>query len=88
MRVDLGAMAVKGRSPFPKAPASVEPRYQIVLSMTLVEGGLALLQRCILYILQSQVTIFIFNSVYCPVLFQIIQLSKYTQFRYAKLNCS
>ena len=29
-RVDLGAMAVKGYSAFPKAPASLEPHEQIV----------------------------------------------------------
>ena len=29
-RVDLGAMAMKGYSAFPKAPASLEPYHQIV----------------------------------------------------------
>ena len=29
-RVDLGAMAMKGCSAFPNAPASLEPHYQIV----------------------------------------------------------
>ena len=29
-KVDLGAMAMKGYSAFPKAPASLEPRHQIV----------------------------------------------------------
>ena len=29
-RVDLGAMAMKGYSAFPKAPASLEPHHQIV----------------------------------------------------------
>ena len=29
-RVDLGAMAVKGYSAFPKGPASLEPHHQIV----------------------------------------------------------
>ena len=29
-RADLGAMAMKGFSAFPKAPASVEPHHQIV----------------------------------------------------------
>ena len=30
-RVDLGAMAMKGYSKFPKAPALLEPHHQIVL---------------------------------------------------------
>ena len=30
-RVDLGAMAIKGYSAFPKAPATLEPQHQIVL---------------------------------------------------------
>ena len=30
-RVDQGAMAMKGYSTFPKAPAEQEPRHQIVL---------------------------------------------------------
>ena len=30
-KVDLGAMAMKGLSAFPKAPASLEPHHQIVL---------------------------------------------------------
>ena len=29
-RVDMGAMAMKGYSAFPKAPASLESHYQIV----------------------------------------------------------
>ena len=29
-RVDLGAMAMKGYSAFPKAPALLEPHHQIV----------------------------------------------------------
>ena len=29
-RVDLGAMAMKGYSTFPKAPVSLEPHHQIV----------------------------------------------------------
>ena len=29
-RVDLGAMAIKGYSAFPKAPTSLEPLHQIV----------------------------------------------------------
>ena len=29
-RVDLGAMAIKGYSTFPKAPALLEPHHQIV----------------------------------------------------------
>ena len=39
-RVDLGEMAMKGCSAFPKAPASLEPHHQIVvISMTHVGGG-------------------------------------------------
>ena len=30
VRVDLGAMAMKGCSAFPKAPASLEPHHQII----------------------------------------------------------
>ena len=39
-RVDLGAMAMKGYSAFPKAPALLEPHHQIVIviSRTLVGG--------------------------------------------------
>ena len=40
VRDNLGAMAMKGYSAFPKAPALLEPRHQIVvLSRTLVCGG-------------------------------------------------
>ena len=40
-RVDLGAMAMKGYSTFPKAPTLLEPHHQIfnVISRTLVGGG-------------------------------------------------
>ena len=44
--VDLGAIAMKRCFAFPKAPASLERRDQIVLChiRTLVESGLTLLQ--------------------------------------------
>ena len=35
VRLDLGAMAMKGYSTFPKAPTLLEPHHQIVLDMTL-----------------------------------------------------
>ncbi len=39
-RVDRGAMAMKGCSAFPKAPASLEPYHQIVVIFrTLIVGG-------------------------------------------------
>ena len=40
-RVDLGAMAMKECSKFPKAPASLEPHHQIVnfITRTLIGGG-------------------------------------------------
>ena len=40
-RVDLGAMAMKGYSAFPKAPALLESHHEIfsVISRTLVGGG-------------------------------------------------
>ena len=41
--VDLGPMAMKGCTAFPKAPASLEPHYQIsVISRTLIGGVLPL----------------------------------------------
>ena len=57
-RVDLGAIAIKGYSAFPKAPASLEPHNQTaVISRTLVGGGgLTTLQRCSQCILQPQPT--------------------------------
>ena len=41
---DLGAMAMKRCSAFPKAPASLEPHHQIfsVISRTLIGGVLSL----------------------------------------------
>ena len=41
IRVDLGAMAMKGYSVFPKTPALLEPHYDIVINViigTLVGG--------------------------------------------------
>ena len=58
-RVDLGAMAMKACSTFPKAPASLEPHHQIfsVIYRTLVGGGgLTPRQRCSWCILQPQLT--------------------------------
>ena len=58
-RVDLGAMARKGYSTFPKAPASLEPHHQIVLchiQNTHRGGGFTPLQRCSQSILQPQPT--------------------------------
>ena len=50
-RVDLGAMAIKVYSTFPKAPALLEPHHPIffsVISRTLIEGGvLPPLQRAV-----------------------------------------
>ena len=56
--VDLGAMAMKGYSAFPKAPALLEPHYQTVLChiQDTRWGGLTLLQRCSRCILQPQPT--------------------------------
>ena len=58
-RVDLRAMAMKGYSVFPKAPASLEPHHQIVLCHiqdTRWGGGLTPLQRSSRCILQLQLT--------------------------------
>ena len=57
-RMDLGAMAMKGYSAFPKAPASLEPHQRLfsVISRTLVEEGLTPLQSCSQCILQLQLT--------------------------------
>ena len=57
-RVSLKVMAIKGYSPFPKAPALLEPHHQIVkchIYDTLLESP-TLLQRCSRYILQPQPT--------------------------------
>ena len=59
VRVDLGAIAMKGNSAFLKAPALLEPYYQIVLyhiQDTLWRGGLSLLQRSSRCILLRQPT--------------------------------
>ena len=43
VRVDLGAMALKGCTAFPKAPVSLEPHHQIIkcpIQDTLWGGGL------------------------------------------------
>ena len=55
-RVDLGAMAIKGYSAFPKTPALPEPHYQIVYyhSGHSLGGGLTPLQRRSRCILQPQ----------------------------------
>ena len=57
-RVDLGAMAIKGYSAFPKAPALLEPHHQIfsVIIRTLMGGDLTPLQRSSRCILQPQPT--------------------------------
>ena len=58
-RVDMGAMATKGYSTFPKAPASLEPHYQIVwchIQDTRLRGGLTLSAEVHLCILQPQPT--------------------------------
>ena len=57
-RVDLGAMAMKGYSAFPKAPASLEtlPSDCLVSLPGHSLGGLTPLQRCSRCILQSQPT--------------------------------
>ena len=57
--VDLGAMAIKGYSAFLKAPASLEPRHQIVqchIQDTRRGEGLTPLQRRSQCILQPQPT--------------------------------
>ena len=55
-RVDLGVMAIKGYTTFPKAPALLEPDHQIDKChiRTLISGGgdLTLLQNCSRCILQ------------------------------------
>ena len=57
-RVDLGAMAMKGYSAFPKAPALLEPYHQIVYChiQDTPWGGLTPLWRCSQCILQPQLT--------------------------------
>ena len=57
-RVDLGAMAMKGYSTFPKAPALLEPPHQTVYCHIQDSrwGGLTPLQRCNRYILQPLLT--------------------------------
>ena len=56
-REDLGAMAMKGCSAFPKAPASLEPHHQIYCHTQDTHwGGLTPLQRCSRCILQPQPT--------------------------------
>ena len=56
--VDLGAMAMKGCSVFPKAPALLGPHHQIVYChiQDTRWGGLAPPQRCSQCILQPQPT--------------------------------
>ena len=58
VRVDLGAMAMKGYYAFSKAPASMEPQHHIVLChiQDTRWEGLAPLQRCSQCILQPQPT--------------------------------
>ena len=53
--MDLGAMAMKGCSTFPKLPASLEPRHQIVYLRHSLRG-LIPLQRCSQCILKLQLT--------------------------------
>ena len=58
-RLDQGAMAMKGCSVFPKAPALLGPHHQIVschIKDTHLGGGLTHLQSCSRYILQPQAT--------------------------------
>ena len=58
-RVDLGAMAIKGYSAFPKAPASLESHHQIVsyhIQDTHWGRGLTPLERSSQCILQPQPT--------------------------------
>ena len=57
-RVDLGAMAMKRYSAFPKAPALLEPHYQIVLChiQDTRWASLTPLQRCSRCIQQPQPT--------------------------------
>ena len=63
-RVDLGAMAIKGYSAFPKAPALLELHYQIVsYPGHSLGGGLISLQRSSQCILQPQPIGQPFNSV-------------------------
>ena len=54
--MDLEAMAMKGYSAFPKAPALLKPHHQIVLSHITHtrKGSLTSLQRCSRGILQPQ----------------------------------
>ena len=54
-RVDLGVMAMKGYSAFPKAPALLELHHQIVL-YHIQDTRLTLLQRCSWCTLQPQLT--------------------------------
>ena len=58
VRVDLGAMAVKEYSTFPKAPALLEPHHQIVLNyiQDTLWGSVTPLHRSSRGILQPQLT--------------------------------
>ena len=55
-RVDLGAMAIKEYSAFPKAPALLEPHYQCPILDTRWDGGLTVMHRCSRSILRPQRT--------------------------------
>ena len=55
-RVDLGAMAMKGYSAFPKAPALTIRLFSVISRTFVREGGLTPLQRCSQCILQPQPT--------------------------------
>ena len=56
-RVDWGAVAMKGYSTFPKAPALLNIRLFSVISWTFVGGDLTPLQRFSLCIIQPQPTL-------------------------------
>ena len=76
-RVDLGAMAVKGCSAFPKAPVVLEPHHQIVechIQDTHWGGGLSVYSTAPTDLAIHRVNV-------KTVLFQIIQFSISTQFR-------
>ena len=45
VRVDLGTMAMKGYSAFPKAPALLEPHHQIVLCHILCKGAVGIFYK-------------------------------------------
>ena len=86
-RVDLGAMAMKEYSAFPKAPALLEPHHQIVschIQDTLYGGG-SYPSAEVQSVYSTAPADWAIHRFKCQtVLFQIIQFSISTQFRRQK----